>query len=185
MIYRLVVLSDEVDIFFREIEINSDATFLELQNTIFDSVNYTKDQITSFFICENNWEKKQEVTLIEMDTSSEEDSYLMEETKLEELIEDSGDRFILTFDMLAERSFFIEVKEVKSGNLNTPTCTLSKGDAPEQVMNFDEFLNADVKASTKIDNIDDFYGDSEYDLDELDADGFSGMSIDDLDENYI
>ena len=32
-----------------EIEINSDATFLELNNAILDSVKYSKDQLTSFF----------------------------------------------------------------------------------------------------------------------------------------
>ena len=36
MVYKLLILSDEVDLFFREIEINSDATFFELNNAILD-----------------------------------------------------------------------------------------------------------------------------------------------------
>ena len=58
MIYRFLILSDEVDNFSREITIDSEATFLDLQNVILDSVNYTKDQITSFFICDEDWGKK-------------------------------------------------------------------------------------------------------------------------------
>ncbi len=186
MIYRLLVLSAEADVFFREIEINSESTFLDLQNVIFDSVGYTKNEMTSFFICEHNWEKRQEITLIDMGTNSDEDSYLMEETQLEEFDLDEGDRLLLTYDMLADRSFFIEVKEQKSGYLADPLCTLSKGDAPVQLMNADELLFADTNVGVGSDDLGDFYGDSEYDLDELSEDGFGGFSsIDDLDERYI
>ena len=45
MIYKFLILSDEVDLFYREIEINSDATFLEFNNAILDSVKYSKDQL--------------------------------------------------------------------------------------------------------------------------------------------
>ena len=80
MIYKFLILSDEVDLFYREIEINSDATFLEFNNAILDSVKYSKDQLTSFFVCENGWEMGEEITLMEMDTNSETDSYVMERT---------------------------------------------------------------------------------------------------------
>ena len=82
MIYKFLLLSDEVETFSREICIDSEATFLELNDAILESVNYTKDQLTSFFICEENWEKKEEITLIEMDSSSDEDVWLMEDTRL-------------------------------------------------------------------------------------------------------
>ena len=73
MVYKFLILSDEVDHFAREIEIDSEATFLELNDAILESVGYTKDQLTSFFICENNWEKKTEVTLMDMETDFDED----------------------------------------------------------------------------------------------------------------
>ena len=37
--------------------------------------------MTSFFICDDDWSKKTEITLVEMDTSSEEDSYVMADTQ--------------------------------------------------------------------------------------------------------
>ena len=82
MIFRFLLLSDEVDDFRREIQIDSDASFLELHHAISESVNYKEDDMTSFFICSDDWEKEQEITLVEMDTSSEEDSYTMEATRL-------------------------------------------------------------------------------------------------------
>ena len=41
MVFKFILLSDEVDDFLREIHIDSDATFLELNNAILDSVGYT------------------------------------------------------------------------------------------------------------------------------------------------
>ena len=55
MIYKFRIVSDEVDNFRREICIDSDATFLELNDAILDSVGFTKDQMTSFFICDDDW----------------------------------------------------------------------------------------------------------------------------------
>ena len=72
------MLSDEVDNFVRVIKIDSEAKFFELHNAILDSVNYEKNQMTSFFICSDNWEKGQEVTLVEMESSSEYDNLTMD-----------------------------------------------------------------------------------------------------------
>ena len=44
MVFRFLILSDEVDDFKREIKIDSEATFLDLYNAIMDSVGYTKDR---------------------------------------------------------------------------------------------------------------------------------------------
>ena len=51
MVYKFRLLSDEVENFRRDIEIDADATFIELHNAILESVNYPDDQMTSFFIC--------------------------------------------------------------------------------------------------------------------------------------
>ena len=40
MVYRLLMLSDENDFFKRELQIDSEATFLELNDFILDSLGY-------------------------------------------------------------------------------------------------------------------------------------------------
>ena len=52
MVYRFIFISDEVDDFYREIQISSSATFLDFSNAILKSVGYPDDQMTSFFMCE-------------------------------------------------------------------------------------------------------------------------------------
>ncbi len=58
MIYRFTIISDEVDDFVREIQIDPEATFLDFHEAILKSVGYTNDQMTSFFICDDDWEKE-------------------------------------------------------------------------------------------------------------------------------
>ena len=82
MIFNFRLVSDEVDNFRREISIDADATFLDLRNAICDSVDYDKNQMCSFFICDDNWEKGKEITLEDMGSESDEDVYLMDETIL-------------------------------------------------------------------------------------------------------
>ena len=54
MIYNFRIVSDEVDNFKREIQIDADATFLDLRNAICDSVGYDKTQFSSFFMCDED-----------------------------------------------------------------------------------------------------------------------------------
>ena len=100
MIYRFTIISDEVDDFIREIKIDSDATFYDFHKSILDACGYSDDQMTSFFICDEDWEKEKEITLEDMGTSSEEDSWIMKDTRLSELIEDEKQRQLYVFDHL-------------------------------------------------------------------------------------
>ena len=88
MIYRFTLISDESDDFVREIQIDPEATFYDFHKAILQSVGYTDDQMTSFFICDEDWEKEKEVTLEEMDDNSEIDCWVMKETRIDELVED-------------------------------------------------------------------------------------------------
>jgi hypothetical protein len=173
MIFKFRLLSDEVDNFVREIAISSEATFLDLQNAILDSVSFSKDQLTSFFMCNDEWEKGAEVTLIEMDSSPEVDSWVMESTKLSDLIEEEDQKLIFVFDLLNERSYFIDCYQfIPSKELPKAVCTLSEGEPPVQLLEFDE---SSLQSTSNIQLDDAFYGDQEFDMDELDTDGFTGL----------
>lgn len=173
MVYKIRLLSDEVDNFARELAIDAEATFLDLHQAILDCVGYSSDQMSSFFTCNDDWEKDTEITLVEMDSSPDVDSWLMESTKLSELIEDEGQKLLYVFDYLTERAFFMEVYQfLPNKTLAQPKCILSEGDAPAQTMDFEE-LTAEPSSKFALD--DDLYGDQDFDMDELDADGFSGL----------
>ena len=182
MVYRFTIISDEVDDFRREIQIDSEATFLDFHRAILKSTGYADDQMTSFFICDDNWEKETEVTLEDMGTSSEMDSWIMEETPLNELLEDEKQHLLYIFDPLADRAFFIELTEIITGkHLDEAACTKRMGEAPQQALDFDQLMATQAAVAT----FDESFGDDEdFDLDELDPDGFEMGSAEDF-ENML
>ena len=177
MIYRFTLMCDEVDNFKRIFEADSEATFLQFHNAILESVGYPDDQMTSFFICNDRWEKEQEVTLMEMESTYEYDNMVMESTRLSELLTEEKQKLIYVFDPMFERNFFGELTAILHGkNLEGVQCVEKKGKAPVQLQTEDDLMSS-LNATPDIDE--DFYGDSEYDLDELDPDGYGDLSFDD------
>lgn len=179
MIYRLLLLSEENDFFRREIKIDSEATFLELNDFILKTLKYDTHELSTFYVCDEDWQKEQEVTLMDMGFSnSDTDSYLMSETRLEELIENKGDHLLFVFDMLSERGFFIELMELLPGTLSQPELTLSEGKAPEQTSSLEFAETRSVGGAALAANDfgldDDLYGD-DVDLDDLDPEGFTEL----------
>jgi hypothetical protein len=167
------LVSDEVDDFRRDITIDSETTFFELHEAILDAVGYGKDQITSFFICDDDWTKHTEITLIDMDSSSEEDVYVMENCRLSELLDEERQKLIYVFEPLTERCFFMELREIIPGkNQKKPQVVKSAGQPPKQVSQIDE-LDLSVPVATVARGFDeeegyyDEYGDDDYNEEDL------------------
>lgn len=188
MIFRFIMLSDEVDDFRREFRIDADASFLDLHNVIAQSTNYDPKEMASFFMCEDDWSKNEEITLVEMDTSSEVDSHIMEDTKLSDFLEDEKQKLMYVFDYMSERAFFMELREIIYGeDIDQAQISKSVGKAPEQLLAFEEEIITKaapiVGSAALLDE--DFYGADGYNEDELDAEGFDGIddeniSLDDI-----
>lgn len=175
MIYRFIIISDEVDTFMREIKIDANDKFLSLHKAILQSCGYTDDEMTSFTICGEGWEKLQEITLQDMSTSSEQDSYVMSSTRLSEFLQDEKQHLLYTFDMLADRCFFIELTEISKGHLNEPILSRQAGEPPVQQLDFDELMsrNPVVDSSTDVSYIDedmtaDSFSDEDIEMEGLD-----------------
>lgn len=173
MVYKFTIISDEVEDFMREITIDADAKFVELHKLIIDSCGYNDDQLTSFTICGDGWEKGQDITLEDMGTDSEEDSYIMSETELSEFLEDEKQHLIYTFDPLADRRFYIELSAIETGkNLAHGKVTRSIGNAPQQTLDFDEMFNNNPIETTSagIDD-DDIFGEEGISDEDIDIEG--------------
>lgn len=169
MIYRFTIISDEVDDFVREIQIDPEATFFDFHEAILKAAGYTNDQMTSFFICDDDWEKEKEITLEEMDNNPEMDSWIMKETRLNELIEDEKQKLLYVFDYMTERCFFIELSEIITGKeIKGAKCTKKSGEAPKQTVDFEEM----AAAGGSLDLDENFYGDQDFDMEDFDAEGF-------------
>ena len=137
--------------------------------------------MTSFFLCDESWEKEQEITMMEMDTSSDYDNHTMAESVISDFITEKDQNVLYIFDMFSERGFIVRLKEIKPGHLDKAICTSKKGNAPEQIVidnSLDDLVN-NKKSNPAPDNFDeDFYGDEGFNDDEFDEEGYSDMSFD-------
>lgn len=171
MIYKFVVGSEEAENFKLEIVIDSEDTFLRLRNTILDAAGYDKEQMDSFYICDDEWNKEKEVTFVDMGLDdTDEDVWLMEDTHLDELIEDEGQKLKFVFDYLTERYFFMKLKEIVLGkSLRDPLCQRKEGKAPKEAVDLDAMAPVVPKiVEPNIEELDaEFYGDEEFNEDEL------------------
>ena len=180
MLYKFKLVSDEVSNFAREYEIDSNASFLQLRNLILDSMDYSKDEFDSFYLCNDHWERMEEVTLVDLGLSEDQDVWVMEDTPLNDLIDEEGQKLVFVFDPLADRAFYMEMKEFIPGrSLVDPVCTLKQGKAPAQFIDLDELegsLDAKANETSSTLEIDDIYDNDQYD----DEDIASGFDIDNL-----
>ena len=183
MIFNFRIVSDGAETFKREIRIDAQGTFLDLKNAICDSVGYDKTMMDSFFICDDGWEKRKEITYEDMDLDSDQEAWLMDDAVLEDFIDDEGQKVLYVFDYMTDRAMYMEMTEMIPGKtLKDPLCTLSVGKAPKQTIDMEEF-DAQVeaknaKAIASVDDIDEeFYGSDEFNPDEFEAEGFDEMDL--------
>lgn len=189
MIYRFVIVSDETPDFRRDIRIEGTETFSKFHHAILDAVGYSDDAPTVFQITDQQWRTLQEVYLFDMGgKKADEEMYLMEKTSLDELLEEEKQKLLFVFDMIGDRKFFIELREIIYGeSLNAPEVVRSKGEAPVQHTDPLEMLqnltptvaekkknpSRTAKAKTEDeDNIIDDYGSDDFSMDEIDEEGF-------------
>jgi hypothetical protein len=103
---------------------------------------------------------------------------VMSGTRLSDLIEEQGQRLIYVFDPMFERYFFGSLKEIKAGTMNGVECVESKGKAPKQLKSEDPLAAVGGKGGNDDFMFDDEFKD-EYDLGDIDAEGFQDLSFDD------
>ncbi|MBP1663041.1 MAG: hypothetical protein H6Q19_181 [Bacteroidetes bacterium] len=176
MIFKFTIISDENDDFLRIIDIDSEASFLDLHNAILESVDFEKNQMTSFFLCNDDWEKEQEITLVEMESSSEYDNLVMEDTILDQILTDEKQKLLFVFDMISDRAFFMELSEMIPGkDIDEAACVTLVGLPPIQIADDTDFIPLQKPNLSSEEN---FYGDESFDIDELDEEGFGDLNFD-------
>jgi hypothetical protein len=136
MVLKFRLISNEQDDFIRDIEILSDQTFFHFHETIQDNLHFDKSQIASFFICNQQWEKEQEITLFELTEEEAAKVLVMDNTVVGDFMKGIHDKMLYVFDVFNERLFFIELMEFlkQDPSLTYPRCSLEEGLAPPQII---------------------------------------------------
>lgn len=137
-IFRIRILVDDQDDFIREIEVKSNQTFKVLHDFIVKSLKLGGDELASFHITDESWNKLQEITLIDMTglkdkkVKTPEDLpsiLIMDKTRLDAFLFEIDQKMIYEYDFLQMHTFRLEVIDIDVADAKTPypNVSFSKG----------------------------------------------------------
>lgn len=146
MIYTFRFISNEEESFIMDVNINHNQTFKELHTVIQETLRYDESQMTSFFKSNQDWEKLEEITLVDM--GSDMPSKSMDKTYIEDIFGKTGENILYVFDFFSERLFFGSVVRMIDAEppIKLPTISKLEGKIPEQIVatsaNDDDLLSS-------------------------------------------
>lgn len=175
--FRVLLDSVKEQEIFRDIVVNDDTTFEEFYTTIISSFDFSNDQMASFFVSNEDWDKGDEITLMDMSFGDDEHStMIMSQERIGSFIETDEQRFLLVYDFLNMWICLIELQEIFSERVAQPHVVLKVGDIPEDLRSKGPESLEDLQFdSIQLDDDDD------YGLDDFD-DEFSSEDFDNIDD---
>lgn len=139
-VFKLRIETDENPGFILDIEIRSDQTFKDLHDFIVKTLKFNGNELASFYVADENWEKYEEITLLDMSgdvdhheyDGEDEDShtiFLMSSTPISKFITETYQNLIYEYDFLQLHTFMIECLEIKQADnrVNYPKLVQQKG----------------------------------------------------------
>ncbi|MBK6962828.1 MAG: hypothetical protein IPH20_02570 [Bacteroidales bacterium] len=143
-VYRFRLLYEDQEDFLRDFDILSSQTFADFHKIVKQSVELPGNELASFFVCDRNWRKKREITLINMHNEAQEAADYeerrgpkparipvteMDKVRIKDIIDDPHQRLLYEYDFLNPRVFFIELTRIlEAGNKDQyPLCVKSTG----------------------------------------------------------
>ncbi|MGD9493406.1 MAG: hypothetical protein AB7V36_08615 [Bacteroidales bacterium] len=131
--YKFRVTSDENDEFLREIEVLANQTFEDFHKVLVRTCKLAGNELASFYLCDNQWRKRREITLMDMNMESDEDeekkseaNLIMKDVKLNQIINDPHQKLIYVYDYLNMYMVNIELVRIGQANLTLHFPIVSK-----------------------------------------------------------
>lgn len=190
-IYRFRVLIDHPSEAFRDIEIGSEQSFLDLHAAIKDAFAFLGKEMSCFYVSDEEWGKGTEIPLADLGFGLDGDAApaLMDEVHISDHIRSTQQRFLYVYDFLHLWVFMVELigADDPKPAVTYPRVAMSMGNAP------DEHSKEMDLGDGIMDDDDDPYsnGPETHGYDDEDDDEFgdedefgSHGSIDDLGEEY-
>lgn len=130
-IYKFRVIIDTEQDVFRDIEIETEATFEKLHDAILDAFDFEAGEMASFYMSNEQWEKGLEIPLMDMAGDA---ALSMKSTRLSDMVSKPSEKVLYVYDFMRMWIFYVELLEVKKDMPSTiyPRVALVYGDAPSQ-----------------------------------------------------
>lgn len=144
MIYRFraILDHDSKEDIFRDIEIRKTDTFEDLFNVLTQSFGFDGSEMASFYVSDDQWQQGQEIALFDM--GENEDIRLMNETIIEDIVDEDQTKLIFVYDFLNMWTFLVELGEIVEEAQGTDypnlmfVCGQVPSEAPEKQFEADQ-----------------------------------------------
>jgi len=134
VVYRFRVTFEDIDDVYRDIDIRSTQSFLQLHNSIQEAIGFDNSKPASFYMSNDNWKKGQEITFSK--ESGGATAVLMSESTLCDFIADPHQKIYYMFDAPSQWNFLIELVRITAEDPSKkyPAITRVNGEAPKQYL---------------------------------------------------
>jgi len=129
-VLKFRVLLDNIKGVFRDIEIPQDYNLAQLHDAIVDSMDFSGMEMASFFISDDEWEKGEEISLMDMSEPGQDSVKLMSETPVMEVTTEIGDRLLYIYDFLNMWICYVELVDILDKKIEKAEVVLSVGESP-------------------------------------------------------
>ena len=146
--FRVLLDSDHKDEVFRDVIISNESNFETFYHAIMSAFEFKGDQMASFYVSNDEWDKGHEINLMDMsydDDALDAPSNVMSKAILKDFVEEPDQKFILVYDFMRMWIFLIELIGYEAENPSEARTLLMVGQAPKE--NSKEALEEDFFAS--------------------------------------
>ena len=130
--FRILLDSKNNEEIFHDILVSDGEDFETFFQTIINSFEFKGDQMASFYVSNENWDKGEEISLLDLTEGEESQVQIMKDTKVRDHLSDPDQKFILVYDFLKMWIFLIELIGIQEDTPDTPQLILSVGTNPPE-----------------------------------------------------
>ncbi len=165
-----IVADTQVDIFV-DLRINKKNNFMTIHDFLIENFHLDKLEMSSFFYSNDDWDKGEEITLMNMNFGDEETVKHMESITINEVFQQKKLKFLYVNDFLNMNIFYVEILKESDLENEENLKLLHKLGKYEAKKSGD---NLSLKDENKLSEVEDILNDSEEDdfsgFEELDQD---------------
>ncbi|QBR12214.1 IS1096 element passenger TnpR family protein [Sphingobacterium sp. CZ-2] len=134
-IYRFRVTFEDYEDVYREVDMPSKATFLELHETIHKSTGYDQDKSSSFYVSNDQWKKGTEIAFQPNERKKSAGVLLVEDVRLSKFIDDPHQKFYYVYNFDRPYDFHVELIKIlkEEDGKEYPAVFKKVGEAPKVV----------------------------------------------------
>mgnify|MGYP006102193361 CR=1 FL=1 len=163
--FRILLDSSGKEEVFRDILISEEDNFESLYRAILKAYNFSSDQMASFYMSNESWDKGHEISLFDMSFGEDPDQIqpgVMKNSRIIDFMKESDQKIILVHDFLKMWMFLIELIERPNETPPIPKMVLAIGDAPDEESKSSDDENLKFETESDVEEEDEFgFGDFE------------------------